>query len=232
MNYQKTLEFIINNQKNDLKDFYDKSYSKLQDLNKRIDRTTISLLVVVLVYFLLAKTSVESFSIGPFSIKDITVVGQILPVLFAFLLFDLLISSIHKTEILITVKMLFLSMYVQDVEPSDFETVKNKHGFFTRVLLPFSFTTELSRLFSRKTSVALGCFGILLALPLLSLYFLPFVLEFYMLTDLYHKGYNDTIGKISFYMTIYINLGIIFYYMKVTISNYQDFKDLEVSKED
>lgn len=227
MNYQKTLEFITNNQHTDLKDFYDKSYEKLKELNKRIDRLTISLLVVVLVYFLLAKTSIESFSIGPFSIKDIGVIGQLLPVLFAYLLFDLLISSIHKTEVLITVKMLFLSMYVQDVEPSDFDAVKNKLGFFTRILLPFSFTTELSRLVSGKTPFGLGCLGILLALPLLSLYLLPFVLEYFMLKELYSKGYIETIGKISFYLTIYINLVLIFYYIKVVFNNYKDLKDQE-----
>ncbi|WEK21068.1 MAG: hypothetical protein P0Y49_07935 [Candidatus Pedobacter colombiensis] len=227
MNYQRLLNFIVENQNANLMDFYDKSYNKLQELNKRIDRTTVSLLVIVLVYFLLATSSVESFSIGPFNIKDINLVAQLLPILFAYLLFDLLTSSIHKTEVLITVKMLFLSIYLQEVEPSDFEEIKNKHNFFTRVLLPFSFTTDLSRLFVGKTQVGLGCFGLLLSLPLLSLYLLPFVLEFFMLRDLYFNGFDNIIGKISFYMTIYINLVLIFYYIKVTLTNLKDLKEQE-----
>jgi len=222
MNHKQILKFIADNQHNDLKDFYDKSYGKLQELNKRIDKTTLSLLIVVLIYFLLAKSSVESFSIGPFSIKDIRVIGQLLPVLFAYLLFDLVISFIHKTEVLMIVKFLFLTLYEQGIVPADFN--KNKNNVFTRILLPFSFTTDLSRLFAGKTPVVMGCLGIILTLPVLALYVLPFYLEYYMLKGIFDNSYNETLGRISFYLAIYINIMLIFYYVKVALSNYQDLK--------
>ncbi|MET3113257.1 uncharacterized membrane protein (DUF485 family) [Pedobacter sp. CG_S7] len=227
MNQKQLLKFITDNQESDLKDFYDKSYAKLQELNKRIDKTTLSLIIIVLVYFLLAKSSVESFSIGPFNIKDIGVIGELLPVLFAYLLFDLIICSIHKTEVLITVKLLFLTLYKQKIELADFD----KNNVFTRILLPFSFTTDLSRLVSGKTPVAMGCIGIALALPVLALYILPFYLEYHMLKDIFNNSYHEITGKVSFYLTIYINLMLLFYYAKVSLTNYQDLKSQQEDTE-
>lgn len=225
MNYQELLKFITENQHNDLndlKDYYDKTYAKLHELNKKIDRTSLYLIVVVLLYFLLARSSVEKFSIGPFEIKDITIISQLLPVLFAYFLFDLVITSNHKTEVYTTVKALFLSFYKQNITIADFD--KNRNNFFTRVLLPFSFTTDLSRLFSGKTPIAVGCAGIIIALPTLALYLLPFYFEYYMLRDIYQRYYELPIAKVSFYLTIYINAVIVFYFVKVTITNYQDQK--------
>lgn len=203
-------------------DFYNKSYSKLKDLNKRIDKTTLYLIVVVVIYFLLAKSSIESFNIGPFNIRDINAIGQLLPVVFAYLLFDLVISSIHKTEVSMTVKLLFLSLYKQEVLRSDFD--KNRNNIFTRILLPFSFTSDLSRLNSGRMPIPLGCIGVLLALPVLALYILPFVFEFYMLKSVLDKTYSELIGKVSFYLTIYINVIIIYYYIKVSLTNFDDLK--------
>jgi hypothetical protein len=228
MNRTQLIKFIKDNQSSDLKDYYDKSYGKLQELNKRIDRSTLILIVVVLIYFLLAKSSIASFNIGPFNIKDIGVIGQLLPVIFAYLLFDLVISSIHKTEVLMTVKLLFLTFYTQKVEVSDFD--KNKNNVFTRILLPFSFTTELSRIYSGKTPIIIALSGFLLMLPILVFYILPFYFEYYMLRDVFNNFYNDTIGKISFWLTIYINLILALYYIKVTITNFQDLKEEENEK--
>jgi hypothetical protein len=53
---EKLIKFIIDNKQNDLKDFYDKSYTKLQSLNTRIDRITLTLIVTVTVYFLFTKS--------------------------------------------------------------------------------------------------------------------------------------------------------------------------------
>lgn len=221
MNNDQLIKFITDNQTNDLKDFYDKSHAKLQDLNKRVDKTTLYLIVVVLIYFLLAKSSIESFAIGPFNVKDISAIGQLLPVVFSYLLFDLVICSNHKSEVYMTVKFLFLTLYQQKIELSDLH--KNKNNLFTRILLPFSFTTELSRLTVGRTPIVMALIGIVLALPTFAFYILPFVAEYYMLVGLLDSQF-DAIGKISFYATIYINMLLIFYFLKVAINNHQDLQ--------
>lgn len=72
--------------------------------------------------------------------------------------------------------------------------------------------------------IPLGCIGVLLALPVLALYILPFVFEFYMLKSVLDKTYSELIGKVSFYLTIYINVIIIYYYIKVSLTNFDDLK--------
>lgn len=227
MHINEILTFLKENQHADIKDLYDKTHQKLQELNKRIDRSTIILLIITLVYFLFTGSSVESFNLGPFAIKDMSVLAQLLPVVFAYLIFDILISSNHKTEAMMLVKTIFLALYKQEITTDDLKNYKNTHNSFTRIILPFSFTTELSRLVAGKTPVAIGCVGILLGLPLVSLYLLPFLLEFYMLKQLHLNFSQNLLGQICFYLTIYINLATIFYFVKITINNYHEIKKNE-----
>lgn len=227
MHINEILQFLEDNKDADIKDLYDKTHQKLQELNARIDRSTIFILVVTLVYFLFAGSSVESFSLGPFEIKDLSVLAQLLPVVFAYLIFDILITSNHKSEAMMVVKTIFLSLYKQEIKLEDLKNYKNVHNSFTRIILPFSFTTELSRLVAGKTPVAVGCVGILLALPILSLYLLPFYLEFYMLKELYLAYSHNLLGQICYYLAIYINMIVVFYFVKVMINNYQEMKQNE-----
>lgn len=222
MNKEALIKFIADNQGPPLQDFYDKSYEKLKNLNERVNKITIYLIVVVLIYFVLSKTTIPAIQIGPITITDLAVVTQLIPIVFSYLLFELVITSYHKTEVYTTVKFIFLSIYKQEIESNDLKT--NSNNLFTRLILPFSFTTDLSRLTQGKTNILLGCVGIILAIPTITLYFLPFILTFFMLKDIYVYHYAVLLGKISFYLTIWITLVTIFYYLKVSTSNYQDIR--------
>jgi hypothetical protein len=217
------LKFISENGEEELKDFYDKSYGKLQELNKRVDKTSLSLIVVVLIYFLIIKSSVTDFNLGPFNINDIGVISQLLPVLFAYLLFDLMICSIHKSEVSVVIKVLFSKLYKQEIDSSSFD--KKRSNTITRILLPFSFTNDLSRMLSGKNHIAISCTGFVLLLPLLALYILPFYFEYLMVRSIYDNFFNETIARISFFLTIYMNLMMLFYFINVSIQNYNDLKN-------
>jgi hypothetical protein len=65
MNRKIALKFIKENDNIQLLDFYNKAYDKLKDLNKRIDRISLYLLIIVLLYFLISKSNISSFQIGP-----------------------------------------------------------------------------------------------------------------------------------------------------------------------
>jgi hypothetical protein len=224
MHINEILKFLEENKDNDIKDLYDKTHDKLQELNSRIDRSTVIMLLVTLVYFLVSGSSIESFSLGPFTIKDLNVLTQLMPVIFAYLVFDIVITSNHKGDAIMLNKTIFKIMYKQEITDKELKNYKNVHDSFTRIVLPFSFTTELSRLFSGKTPILVGCIGILLALPVLSIYLLPFCLEFYMLKQLYVFHSTNLIGKICFYSAIYISLITLFYFVKVMINNYHEIK--------
>ena len=95
MNKQEILKFIVdNNDSSHLLDFYNKSYDKLKDINKRIDKITAYLIIVVFVYLISSKSSIQSFQVGPISIRDITVIVKLLPILFSYLLAESSLNSL------------------------------------------------------------------------------------------------------------------------------------------
>jgi hypothetical protein len=209
------LKFIIDNQDEKLMDFYNKTYEKLKDLNRKIDRLTLFLGIIVLLYLVASKATIASFSIGPVSLSDISLIVKLLPILFAALLLDLAITSGHKAELQTTVKFIFLSLYKQEVDPKDLED--GKLNLFSRIIMPFSYSSELLKFSSSKVSILSGCFGTILFVPLLSFILLPFYFEFYMLREIYLNHYNSTVGKISFYLSIWLMLTVIYYYLNTTI---------------
>lgn len=216
------LKFIMENQDEKLMDFYNKTYEKLNDLNRRIDRISLLLGMIVLIYFIASKATISSFSIGPVTISDISLISQILPILFGWLLLDLAITSGHKAELQTTVKMIFLALYKQEIDPKDLED--GKLNLFSRIILPFSYASELSKFSSVKGSMVAGCLGGILFIPLLGLIILPFFFEFHLLKDIYQNHFHTTIGKISFYFSIWLVLTVVYYYANLIILTFKNQK--------
>lgn len=195
-------------------------YDKLTELNKRIDKLTGQLILVVFFYLITSKTTIQSFQVGPITINDVSIFGKLLPILFSYLLFDVVVTSGHKTEVFMTVKLISLSLYRQEINHKELEL--NRHGLFTRLLLPFSYSTELSKLITEKVNIVQALFGFIIFLPVLSLIILPFFLEYYMLKDVYQHYYSDTLGKVSFYLSIWISLLTIYYLVNNAVTNFRD----------
>ena len=223
MNRQEILKFIVdNNDSHHLLDYYNKTYDKLKEINTRIDKLTAYLIIVVFVFLITSKSSIQSFQVGPISINDITIIIKLLPILFSYLLTDLVVSSSHKGELFMTVKLISMSLYKQDINHKDLDN--HKHNLITRLVMPFSYSMELSKLNSDKVSVIQALFGFIIILPVLSLIFLPFYFEFYMIRDIYRNYMTDNLGKISFYLSIWITLLMIYYLVITAIKNINDQK--------
>lgn len=223
MNRKEILKFITENQNDRLLDYYDKCYEKLRDLNRQIDKLTLYLIIVVFLYFIASNTTISSLQIGPANISDISLLLKIIPVLFAFILLQIVVISSQKAELFTIVKMIFLANYVQEVNPKHLNNEYN--NVFTRLLLPFSYSTEFLKFNTTKESNLNSCIAALLVLPLLSLLFLPFCIEIYMLQVIWNNYYGQTLGIISFWLSIWIMLYFVYYFITNAIHNYQDNKD-------
>lgn len=222
MNRKEILKFITENQNDKLLDYYDKCYEKLRDLNHQIDKLTLYLIIIVFLYFIASSTTISSLQIGPANITDISLLLKIIPVLFAFILLQIVVISSQKSELFTLVKMIFLANYIQDVNPKH---IDNEHNnVFTRLLLPFSYSIEFLKFNTKKGSGLNSCFGALLALPLMSLLFLPFYFEYFMLKVIWNNYYGQVLGIVSFWLSIWIMLFLIYYLISNTIHNYQDNK--------
>lgn len=223
MNRKEILKFISENNNEHLLDFYNKSYDKLKDLNSRIDKLTLYLIVVVFLYFITSTATIQQFQVGPVFISDISVIVKLLPLLFSYLLFDLVVTSGHKAEVFMVVKFISMSLYKQDINHKDLDL--NRHNSITRLIMPFSYSTELSKFQSQKPSVFQSLFGLIVFLPLLVLLFAPFYFEYYMLKVIYLKYYNDNLGKASFYLSIWTILILFYYLVNNAIKSFRENKN-------
>lgn len=223
MNRKEILKFISENQNDKLLDYYDKCYEKLKDLNQQIDKLTLYLIIIVFLYFITSSTTISSLQIGPANITDISLLLKIIPVLFAFILLQIVLISSQKSELFTIVKMIFLANYIQDINPKHMDNEHN--NVFTRLLLPFSYSIELLKFNIKENNFFNSCIGLLLGLPLLSLIFLPFYFEYYMLKVIWNSYYEELLGMISFWLSIWIMLYLIFYVINNAIHNYQENKD-------
>lgn len=208
MNRKEILKFIEENQGEHLWDFYNKIYDNLIDLNRRIDRISFYLIIIVFFYFISVKLTISSIQIGPISISDISILPKLLPLLFSYLLYELALTSGHKAEVFITLKFIFLTLYKQEVIPNELEYDKN--NFFTRLISPFSYSLEIGKFNTTKS-----CIGAILVIPLISLIFIPFYIEYRMLKDVFVNYWYDIIGKLSFCLSIWILLMLLYYYLNL-----------------
>jgi hypothetical protein len=222
MNRLEIIKFIAENQNERLLDYYDKCYEKLKDLNQRIDKITLYLIVITFLYFIASSTRISSLQLGPANISDVSLLLIVIPVLFAFLLLQIVIISSHKAELFMTVKFIFLSNYKQDVNFKELENDRN--NFFTRILFPFSYSTEMLKFNTEKPSLLSSCLGVILIVPLLSLIFLPFIFEYYMLKIVWKNYYTGILGIASFWLSNWINAYIIYYIIHNAIKSYQGRK--------
>lgn len=222
MNRLEILKFIADNQNEKLLDYYNKCYDKLKGLNQRIDKITLYLIVITFLYFIASSTRISSLQLGPANISDISLLLIVIPVLFSFLLLQIVIISSHKAELFTTVKLIFLANYKQNVNFKELDNDRN--NLFTRILLPFSYSTEMLKLNTEKPSLLSSCLGVILIAPLLSLIFLPFYFEYYMLKIVWKNYYTGVLGIASFWLSIWINAYVIYYFIHNAIKSYQGTK--------
>lgn len=89
----------------------------------------------------------------------------------------------------------------------------------TRLYLPFSFTNSILKLYNKKPSVTEAIIGFLLFIPVIIIAFSPYVIIFIMLEDLFQNNMEDFFGTLSFYLTIWLILIMLFYIVKDSTTN-------------
>ena len=118
-------------------------------------------------------------------------------------------------------KLLAAHVYKQKIDNDYF---KNPHllNFFSRMIIPFAFWTELNNSFEKKV----GCLGALLLLPALIVMFLPIYFEFVSIKFILLNYWTDWITKFSVIVSLWLII-ITFYFYYTTMrqtyfSNKQD----------
>ena len=195
------LDFLLDNNNELILDYYNKVYDKLKYVNERIEKKSLFLIFIAFIYLISTNAHYESINIGPITIKDIKIITQILPILFSYYILEIIIISNHKAELLTTLKLMSFSIYKQNYTSENLKPISN--NFITRILLPFSFSSEISKFVIGQMNILESLIGFILYLPSLLIFISPIVILVLMLRDIY-INYFDTLGKISLFFSIWI----------------------------
>jgi hypothetical protein len=74
-------------------DFYNRLYDRLSDLSDTLRRSTLGLLIVAAITELFNGTGVAHLQLGPFEINDLSTIRKFLPLLGAYLIYDLVATG-------------------------------------------------------------------------------------------------------------------------------------------
>jgi hypothetical protein len=210
-NKQETISnFIIQNATNELlPDYFNKCYENLKDLNKRSEKFSIAYILLFLLHLAFKENSIGSFSVGPVNINDVSVIPKLLPIATIYILFNMNIIENQKKDLIKVIKTLSYTLYKQDFRMEDLKS--NRFPLMTRLLLPFSISTMINAMFERKPSVTKSIISILLIVPFFIIILMPFYFLYQMLLNVYDNYYCDTLGFLSFWISIWFFIATLFY---------------------
>lgn len=192
-------------------ELYNKAYNNLEKLNEKVDRYSIYLTLVILLFFISTNLKIDTLQIGPVLIKNTSIVTTILPLVYFSFVFNIMIMAMHKSELYFAVKRLGKKIYNSDYNlPNSYEFQNN---FINRISLPFSYSSFGKEMIIKNGGLLNAVFGFIIMLPSVLIVLAVFVIGFFMLRDLWNLYYSTLIGKISFWVSLWMVL-FIFYIIK------------------
>lgn len=211
MTYTEIIEFIKSSEESDRKYFFDHLVSKLENINNRIDRLSLYMLILLVLYFTIDLQIVSEISIGPFSLKDLNLSKAFIPLVFNYIFFLFASLNAHKSHIIKSIKI--CGSIVLNIKQSSPELFFYNNSVL-KLVIPFSFADEVNSVFIKNGK--LGCLSLILMIPIFPLMSIPLIFN---ILSLKHLIYNYWLAshyfKILIALTAWIFVTTIIYYFKL-----------------
>ena len=203
-------KFIKNNSEDSVKEYFNLLLTKLDSSNKRNDKLSLLMVLLIFLYFLLGEKVVSSISLGPVSITDLNLTKLFIPLVFAFILLMYATLNTHRAVILKNIRQIGIRLYhIEENGKQEFYS-----NSFLQLIMPFSMWEELNSKYLKDGKA--GCLTALLTLPIYPIIFSPFIFEYYALKFLFLEKWRiGLVEKVVIVLTIWILLSAIFYYVKL-----------------
>lgn len=222
-NQQLLEQFVKQNNEDVLIDYRNKLYDNLKEISSKEEKHTLWLLVIILFY--LANTSIPNFTIGPATISNTTIFAKILPIVFIAMLFNLQSMTQYQKELTKAIETISASIFKQSIQAVTKSNFKSNYIY--RMYLPYSFANFLYNTKDRPKKSQLIIFLTLL-IPFVIVCFFPYFLICFMLYDLFNNHFEDVLGKVSFFISLWLFLILLFY----MFSGFFNPKQLEIENKD
>jgi hypothetical protein len=197
-------EFLHANDKEFVELYSTQLLSNLNELFSREQKYNVLQMLLLLTFFLLKTSRIESFDIGPITVTDIGIIYVFIPIVFIYILFSMygVAFQIQETESILN------HIYKKRFLLVDSKLESNK---FSRAFFPTSFAKTVKKIVSEKPNIIESIIGFLLLLPILLIGILPFGVLFLMLSEVYCSEYSNWYGKVSFYVSLWGIALLLFY---------------------
>ncbi|RED23359.1 hypothetical protein BD847_2410 [Flavobacterium cutihirudinis] len=203
-------EFIETNKEEILIDYRDKLYNNLQELIKKEEKQTLILLILVTLYFFVDYKSLSNISLGILTITNPeNLVIQLIPILFCTLLFNLFRMGRDRQDLHESLKQI-TSKLTSNLINSELKDELLNNTLY-RLYLPNSIGNFASSITARQP-IILTFIGFILLLPFFIIGLVPFFIIFLMLSNLWQTQIESTPGIISFSISLWVSISIIFFF--------------------
>lgn len=165
----------------------------IKDAGSLISRYYVYLLMIMFSYYLLKESNIGIVNLGIVQISDLKIVKLTLPPVFTVIYLILLMAENRRQELSHQVKVLFNMRNKTDLNLEDLQ--RSHYNEFNLSYLPYNFIVELTHkiAYSKVFGIIITFILFLLIMFLSSLLF---VIEYFMLKDLYSLWQDGTFEKI------------------------------------
>lgn len=213
---EKIHRFISENDPQIIKDYHDKLFDNLKELNEKEEKHIFWLCVVIFLYLISGNIAIQSISLGPVTINDSSAITKILPLIFVYIVYVLHSITGQKKDINLAFEIITANQFNRIGEK------ENTVSFLSRIYRPFEYSNSFSHFLKDKPDIIESLIGFIILLPLLAIGFAPYFVSISMIIDLYKNYMGDTLGKISFWITLWLFIITIFQIIVNTIKNYKE----------
>lgn len=199
---------------------YNKLYDKQRELNKRNDRIATFLVAVILFYFFASKATITGIQFGPIGFNDLSIIIKLSPLLFSYLVLEYAIINAHRAEVIKLLK--WINMIIHNQKLSDKSLKEPYLTDLTRLILPYSLSTEVSRINDYNNDFK--WLDIILIIPLLALLLFPFWFEIISIRYVIANYWHDWLGKTSVILSVWLIFVVVYFYIKLIRRNMETQK--------
>jgi hypothetical protein len=150
-----------------LKEYFDKCYDNLNELNKRSNRITISILILIVIHYF--SPAIKEISIVDIKV-DLSLVNYSIPLLIPYFTFEWVLIAKRRRELMKIIK--FSGYKLFKIPKGSDEVNGNEYSLLTRNTMPFSMMIEILNINIKSGLLQIMYLGILFATFLIMPYLL------------------------------------------------------------
>lgn len=205
------IETLIQNlDEKELKNYSEKLHENLKDLNAKESKYTFWLILAILLFFISRTNALFKINFGLIDIEEKETILKILPLIIAYILFNLGVIGKHKKNITHSLNLILNSTL--KLNPNFGLKNRMKNQYLIDLCLPYSLSSSLNhvpKLYNPSKKEVL--IGFILVLPIIFVAFIPYFVVINLIYRIWFNGLSNFMSFICFYGSIWILLLIPFY---------------------